>query len=76
MIYNALQLIAQAATEGIPFILTEDGNTLSKYVERAMSAGTCQCWAVLLTDGFDAAWFNNGQKVLPLKTSDGEAPAP
>lgn len=56
-----LQLIAQAATEGIPFILTEDRNTLSKYVGRATSAGACQCRAVLLTDGFDAAWFNNGE---------------
>jgi len=65
-----LQLIAQAASEGIPFILTEDRNTLSKYVERARSAGFCQCRAVLLADGFDAAWFNDGQKALELPDLD------
>ena len=70
-----LQLIAQAATEGIPFILTEDRNTLSKYVERARSP-TCQCRAVLLSDGFEAAWFNDGQTALPLSAQDDEAPAP
>lgn len=61
-----LHLIAQAACEVIPFILTEDQNTLSKYVERARAAGACQCQAVLLSEGFDAAWFNDGQKVLDL----------
>lgn len=71
-----LQLIAQAVTEGIPFILTEDRNTLSKYVERAKSVGTGECRAVLLSDGFEAAWFNNGQTALPLPTQDGEAPTP
>ena len=71
-----LQLIAQAAAEGIPFILTEDRNTLSKYVERASLAGCCQCRAVLLSDGFEAAWFNDGQTVLPLSSQDDQAPAP
>lgn len=65
-----LQLIAQTATEGIPFILTEDRNTLSKYVERARTAGTCQCRAVLLSEGFEAAWFNDGQAALPLSSQD------
>ncbi|MCK9194090.1 MAG: PIN domain-containing protein [Nevskia sp.] len=68
-----LQLIAQAASEGIPFILTEDRNTLSKYVERARSAGSCQCRAILLSDGFDEAWFNDGQKVLKLSAQDTDA---
>ncbi len=43
-----LQLIAQAASENIPFILTEDRNTLSKYLDRARAARACQCEAVLL----------------------------
>jgi predicted nucleic acid-binding protein len=60
------QLIAQVATEGIPFVLTEDRSTLSKYVERARDIGVCACRAVLLSDGFDAAWFNEGQKALEL----------
>lgn len=61
-----LQLIAQAIVEGIPYILTEDRNTLSKYVERAREAGFCRCCTVLLSDGFDASWFNDGQKALGL----------
>ena len=39
-------------------------------VERARSAGVCQCRAVLLSDGFDEAWFNDGQKVLELPPQD------
>lgn len=67
-----LQLIAQAVTERIPFLLTEDRSTLSKYVERTTAAGACRCRAVLLSNGFEAAWFNNGQKVLPLSTHGGD----
>ncbi|MCH9827497.1 MAG: PIN domain-containing protein [Gammaproteobacteria bacterium] len=61
-----LQLIAQATSEGVPYILSEDKNTLYKYVERARSAGLCHCRTVLLADGFDEAWFNDGQKALDL----------
>jgi predicted nucleic acid-binding protein len=61
-----LQLIAQAHVEGVPFLLTEDRRTLSKYADRARAAGICQCRAVVLADGFDAAWFNEGQRVLDL----------
>jgi predicted nucleic acid-binding protein len=75
VVITDLQLIAQAAAEGILFILTEDKNTLSKYVERAREAGACQCRAVLLSDGFEAAWFNDGQKVLELPAQDDEPPA-
>lgn len=59
-----LQLIAQAHIEGVPYLLTEDRRTLSKYVDRARTAGICQCRAVVLADGFEAAWFNDGQGAL------------
>jgi hypothetical protein len=59
-----IHLIAQAHVEGVPYLLTEDRRTLSKYVDRARVAGICQCRAVVLVDGFDAAWFNDGQSAL------------
>lgn len=61
-----LQLIAQASVEHIPYVLTEDRKTLSKYIDRARTAGLCRCRAVVLADGFDAAWFNDGQGALDL----------
>lgn len=61
-----LQLIAQAHVESIPCVLTEDRRTLSKYLDRARAAGACACQAVVLADGFDAAWFNDGQRALAL----------
>lgn len=61
-----IHLIAQAARERIPFILSEDRNSLAKYVERAKAAGFCDCRSVLLADGFDGAWFHGGQGVLSL----------
>lgn len=61
-----IQLLAQANAEGIPYILTEDKNTLSKYAERARSDGHSQCQVILLAHGYDASWFNNGQRILPM----------
>ncbi|MCB1606059.1 MAG: PIN domain-containing protein [Xanthomonadales bacterium] len=61
-----LKLIAQADCERIPHILTEDRRTLAKYVDRARTEGVSQCRAVVLADGFDSCWFNDGQTTLPL----------
>ena len=61
-----LKLIAQCACDGISHVLTEDANTLAKYLDRLRAAGRSQTRAVLLRDGFDAAWFDNGQgQLLP-----------
>jgi predicted nucleic acid-binding protein len=70
-----LQLIAQAASENIPFILTEDRNTLSKYVDRARAEHACLCEAVLLADGFDMVWFNDRQRAMELPPRDDDAAA-
>lgn len=59
-----VKLIAQAICESVTHILTEDRRTLAKYVQRFNAAGQSSLATVLLVDGFDAAWFNNGQRGL------------
>jgi hypothetical protein len=60
------KLVAQCQCEGVSHLLTEDANTLVKYVQRHREAGMLDTRAVLLRDGFDARWFENGQgRLLP-----------
>lgn len=61
-----VKLIAQAVCESVTHILTEDENTLAKYLERLRQAGQCEVRAILLSKGFEAAWLNNGQTSMPL----------
>ncbi len=60
-----IKLIAQADCHSITHLLTEDARTLAKYVSRFKEMGTCTLSSILLADGFDSAWFNNGQRGLP-----------
>ena len=60
-----VKLIAQAICHSLTHILTEDARTLAKYVRRFNDSGQCSLQTILLADGFDAAWFNNGQRGLP-----------
>lgn len=60
-----VKLIAQAICESITHILTEDARTLVKYVRRFNMSGLCSLQPILLAEGFDNAWFNNGQRGLP-----------
>jgi len=60
------KLIAQCECEGITHLLTEDKGILAKYLEQAQSASPSTTRSVLLRDGFDASWFENGQSRLPL----------
>ncbi len=59
-----IKLIAQAICESLTHILTEDAHTLVKYLRRLNAAGTCAVQPILLADGFDSAWFDNGQRGL------------
>jgi predicted nucleic acid-binding protein len=59
-----LKLIAQSVCESITHVLTEDRNTLAKYIDRMRLAGKCSIYPLILADGFDEAWLNGGQ--LPL----------
>jgi hypothetical protein len=45
-------------------ILTEDRRTLDKFVRRFNALGQSALSVVLLADGFDVSWFNNGQRGL------------
>lgn len=60
-----IKLIAQAVCESMTHVLTEDEQTLCKYIRRLAEAGRCSLSPVLLADGFDAAWFENGQSRIP-----------
>ena len=60
-----LKLLAQAVCTAIPYVLTEDERTLAKFAKQLEVAGRSGVKAVLLRDGFDRAWFNNGQQGLP-----------
>ena len=58
------KLIAQCECEGISHLLSEDRSTLAKYLERAQGAVPSAAKVVLLREGFDTAWFDNGQSKL------------
>jgi hypothetical protein len=55
------KLIAQCDCEGISHLLSEDESTLVKYLERAQAPGQTATRSILLKDGFDLSWFENGQ---------------
>jgi hypothetical protein len=58
------KILAQCDCEAISHLISEDASTLAKYLIRARDAGLATTQGVLLRDGFDAAWFENGQKRL------------
>lgn len=60
------KLLAQCDCEAISHLISEDASTLAKYLDRAREASLITTRAVLLRDGFDSAWFENGQtRLLP-----------
>jgi predicted nucleic acid-binding protein len=52
IIINDLKILAQAEAEGIPVILTEDANTLSRLADRLRRHGQVQVRVLLLSEGF------------------------
>jgi len=60
-----LKLLAQAVCTSIPYVLTEDEKTLAKFAKQLELAGRSSVKTILLKDGFDLAWFNDGQRGLP-----------
>jgi predicted nucleic acid-binding protein len=65
VVKDDVKLIAQAVCESVSHVLTEDRHTLAKYVRRFSDAGLSAIKVVLLADGFDVAWFNDGQHGIP-----------
>lgn len=60
------KLLAQCDCEAITHLISEDASTLAKYLDRARETGLASTRTVLLRDGFDEAWFENGQtRLLP-----------
>lgn len=60
------KLLAQCDCEAITHLISEDASTLAKYLVRAREVGLASTRTVLLRDGFDEAWFENGQtRLLP-----------
>jgi predicted nucleic acid-binding protein len=64
VVKDDVKLIAQAICESVTHVLTEDRKTLARYVQRFNDAGLCALRPVLLVDGFDLSWFNNGQSSI------------
>lgn len=60
-----VKLIAQAICQSLTHVLTEDSQTLVKYLRRLNEAGRCSVKPILLNDGLDLSWFNQGQHGLP-----------
>lgn len=56
-----VKLIAQCDCEGITHLFSEDETTLVKYLKRLQAPGPSVTRAILLKDGFDGSWFENGQ---------------
>jgi predicted nucleic acid-binding protein len=59
-----VKLMAQCQCERVTHLLTEDASTLSKYVGQQRDAGLLDTRCVLLRDGFDPSWYENGQSRL------------
>lgn len=75
VVRDDVKLMAQAAHELIPFILTEDVSTLYKYCERLRALGVLQVKVIKLVDGFDAcALREDGQRGLGLELAEDSEP--
>jgi hypothetical protein len=61
-----LKLIAQARVNEIDFILTEDESTLVRYCKRLSDAGLLKAAPIVMSAGFDASPFNDGQSALSV----------
>ncbi|GAB2744518.1 hypothetical protein GCM10027019_25000 [Melaminivora jejuensis] len=59
-----IKLLAQMACESISHILTEDANTLVKYLDRLRGRALLDAQAIVLAQGFDMSWFQGGQRPL------------
>ena len=68
VIINDLKIIAQAAEDRIPIILTEDANTLSRLATRLRQRGFLSVDVLLLKEGFTPGRLEN--------PAQGEFPSP
>lgn len=59
-----LKLMGQAKAENISFVITDDESTLAKYCKKLSAAGMFSPKVIILKDGFDDSYFNQGQASL------------
>ena len=64
VVKDDVKLIAQADCADIPFLLTADEKTLYRHARRLAETRHVRVRPVLLSQGFDAAWFEGGQGTL------------
>lgn len=65
VVKDDLKLIAQCACEGsISHLLTGDEKTLAKYLRQLILAGQPVPQPIVLSEGYDEAWFASGQRGL------------
>lgn len=65
VVKDDLKLIAQCACEGsISHLLTGDDKTLAKYLRQLILTGQPVPRPIVLSEGYDEAWFANGQRGL------------
>ena len=60
-----VKLIAQAECSALAFLLTADEQTLCRYARRLSDAGQALVRPVVMSSGFEVAWFQDGQRSLP-----------
>ena len=58
------KLISQCDCENIDLIFSEDASTLSKYLDKGRELGLMSAKSILLRNGLDLSWFENGQQSL------------
>ena len=59
-----LKLMGQAENKDITFIITGDENTLARYCKTLSDLSLFKPEVIILSDGFSATHFNNGQSAL------------
>lgn len=70
-----LKLVAQAMCEDITHILVEGEGALARLVRQLHEAGRCRLGCILLSQGYDGAWLNGGQKDLLPDEPTAEPPS-
>jgi len=58
------KLISQCDCENIDLIFSEDASTLTKNLDKGRELGLMSAKSILLRNGLDLSWFENGQQSL------------
>jgi len=57
-----IKIIAQAANATVEYIVTDDEDSLTKYAKECKTQGKITCGCIVLSEGFDRAFFARGQR--------------